>query len=44
MSIRIDVFSTNKQATHIYEKFGYRRLGSAFCDRGLFYIYEKLLQ
>lgn len=42
-SIRIDVFSTNAQAIHIYEKFGYSRLGSAFCDRGKFYIYEKLI-
>lgn len=41
-SIRIDVFSTNAQAIHIYEKFGYTRLGHAFCDRGKFYIYEKL--
>ena len=42
-SIRIDVFSTNAQAIHIYEKFGYSRLGHAFCDRGKFYIYEKLI-
>lgn len=43
-SIRIDVFSTNLQAIHIYEKFGYTRLGYAFCDRGKFYIYEKLIK
>lgn len=42
-SIRIDVFSTNSQAIHIYERFGYSRLGNAFCDRGEFFIYEKLL-
>ena len=42
-SIRIDVFSTNAQAIHIYEKSGYVRVGHAFCDRGKFYIYEKLI-
>ena len=39
--VRIDVFGTNAAAIHIYEKFGYGRVGSAVCDRGLFYIYEK---
>lgn len=42
-SIRIDVFSTNAAAIHIYEKFGYILLGNATCDRGMFYIYEKML-
>lgn len=42
-SIRIDVFSTNTAAIHIYENFLYMRVGEAICERGLFYIYEKLL-
>lgn len=42
-SIRIDVFSTNAEAIHIYEKFGYKKVGEAYCDRGLFYIYDKLI-
>ena len=42
-SVRIDVFSTNAKAIHIYEKFGYKRLGEALCERGLFYIYDKIL-
>lgn len=40
-SIRIDVFSTNMTAIHIYEKYGYTRVGEAVCERGLFFIYEK---
>lgn len=40
-SIRIDVFSTNQAAIHIYEKHGYSRVGSAVCERGPFYVYEK---
>ena len=43
-SIRIDVFSTNDKAIHIYEKFCYKRVGEAECERGLFYIYDKILQ
>ena len=43
VSIRIDVFSTNKTAIYIYEKYGYIRVGEAMCERGLFYIYEKQL-
>lgn len=42
-SVRIDVFSTNKKAIHIYEKFKYIRIGEAVCERGPFYIYEKKL-
>ena len=42
-SIRIDVFSTNNKAIHIYEKFKYKRVGIAVCERGPFYIYEKQL-
>lgn len=40
-SIRIDVFSTNAKAIHIYEKFGYTKVGDAVCERGPFFIYEK---
>lgn len=43
-SIRIDVFSTNLKAIHLYEKFNYRRVGEAVCERGRFFIYEKLIQ
>ena len=43
-SIRIDVFSTNQVAIHIYEKYGYTRVGEAVCERGSFYIYEKILK
>ena len=43
-SIRIDVFATNETAIHIYEKFGYTRVGEAVCERGLFYIYERRLR
>ena len=42
-SIRIDVFATNKKAIHIYEKYGYVRVGDAVCERGPFYVYEKLI-
>lgn len=42
-SIRIDVFGTNDKAIHIYEKAGFVRVGQAVCERGLFYIYEKLI-
>lgn len=42
-SVRIDVFGTNNRAIHIYEKFGYKRMGRAVCDRGEFFIYEKHL-
>ena len=42
LSIRLDVFSTNEHAIYIYEKSGYVRLGEDVCNRGMFYIYEKL--
>lgn len=43
LSIRIDVFGTNEKAIHIYESAGFTRVGQAMCERGLFYIYEKLI-
>jgi len=42
-SIRLDVFSTNRVAIHIYEKFGFKRVGVCQCYRGSFYVYEKRL-
>lgn len=42
-SIRLDVFSTNRVAIHIYEKFGFTRVGECQCYRGSFYVYEKIL-
>ena len=42
-SIRIDVFSTNLKAIHIYEKFDYCRVGEAICERGSFFVYEKMI-
>lgn len=43
-SSRIDVFATNEKAIHIYEKLGYVRVGNAMCERGPFFIYEKMLK
>ena len=43
LSIRLDVFSTNEHAIYLYEKLGYAKLGEDLCNRGIFYIYEKLL-
>lgn len=42
-SIRVDVFSTNKAAIHIYDKLGFELLGECLCYRGIFYVFEKLL-
>lgn len=42
-SIRIDVFSTNTTAIHIYEKFLYTKVGEAVCERGPFFVYEKII-
>lgn len=42
-SIRLDVFSTNQAAIHIYEKFGFRRVWECLCYRGTFYVYEMKL-
>ncbi|MFA5765822.1 MAG: GNAT family N-acetyltransferase [Bacilli bacterium] len=42
-SVRVDVFSANFYAIHIYEKLGFTRLDEAICDRGKFYIYENIL-
>lgn len=40
-SIRIDVFSTNSKAIHIYKKYLYKKVGNAVCERGPFFVYEK---
>ena len=42
-SVKLDVFSTNAHAIYIYEKSGYKKMGEDLCNRGTFYIYEKLL-
>ncbi len=42
-SIRIDVFSTNAKALHIYEQLGFTNLGVAYCERGAFYVLEKMI-
>lgn len=42
--IRLDVFSQNTAALHLYEKSGYRRAGSVSFRKGKFFLYEKRLQ
>lgn len=42
-SIRLDVFSKNPQAIHLYEKFGYKKVGEADWRKGRFYLMEKIL-
>ena len=42
-SVRVDVFSTNETAIHIYKKYGFNILGECLCDRGVFYVFEKML-
>ncbi|MDF2801011.1 MAG: sortase-like acyltransferase [Anaerocolumna sp.] len=42
-SIRLDAFSLNPKALHMYEKAGYVKTGVANWRKGLFYLYEKKL-
>ncbi len=42
-SIRLDAFSLNPKALHMYEKAGYVKTGEANWRKGLFYLYEKKL-
>lgn len=42
-SIRLDVFSENPFALKMYEKHGYKKVGTANWRKGLFYLYEKKL-
>lgn len=43
LSVRLDVFSKNPMAVHMYEKEGYEKKGSAVWRKGLFYLMEKKL-
>lgn len=42
-AIRLDAFSQNPTALHLYEKLGYRRAGEVRFRKGSFYLYEKKL-
>ena len=42
-SIRLDAFSKNPFSLKMYEKLGYKNIGSAQWRKGLFYLYEKKL-
>ena len=42
-AIRLDAFSLNPYALHMYEKLGYNRVGKVNWRTGLFYLYEKLI-
>ena len=40
-TIRLDAFSQNPAALHLYESRGYQKAGSIQYRKGLFYLYEK---
>lgn len=40
-AIRLDAFSCNPVALHLYEKSGYIRTGQVNFRKGIFYLYEK---
>ena len=40
-SVRLDVFSQNLHAQHLYERLGYRRTGEVRFRKGIFYLMEK---
>lgn len=42
-AIRLDAFSQNPYALRMYEKLGYLKIGEAKWRKGLFYLYEKLI-
>ena len=42
--IRLDTFSQNLKARHLYEVFGYTYAGEVTFRKGLFYLMEKALQ
>ena len=42
-TIRLDAFSQNPAALHLYESRGYRKAGEILYRKGLFYLYEKKL-
>lgn len=41
-SIRLDVFSKNLCAVHLYEKLGYKKVGNIYGSKGRFYLMEKI--
>jgi ribosomal protein S18 acetylase RimI-like enzyme len=42
-AIKLDAFSQNPHALRMYEKLGYLKIGEANWRKGLFYLYEKLI-
>ena len=42
-TVRLDVFSQNLRAFHLYEKLGYQTVGSVAWRKGKFYLMEKRL-
>lgn len=42
-AVRLDAFSENPAALHLYEKMGYRRVGQVDFRKGIFYLFEKKL-
>lgn len=42
-AIKLDAFSQNPYALRMYEKLGYLKIGEAKWRKGLFYLYEKLI-
>lgn len=42
-TIRLDAFSLNPTALHLYESRGYQKAGEISYRKGLFYLYEKKL-
>lgn len=42
-SVRLDAFSQNPSALHLYESLGYQKTGEMHIRKGRFYLYEKLL-
>lgn len=40
-TIRLDAFSQNPAALHLYESCGYQKAGTIHYRKGLFYLYEK---
>ncbi|MBE5960985.1 MAG: GNAT family N-acetyltransferase [Lachnospiraceae bacterium] len=43
-SIRLDVFSQNKQALRMYEKRGFEKTGEVHWRKGMFYLMEKKIK
>lgn len=43
LSIRLDTFSENDKACRLYEKLGYKNVGTVTFRKGLFFCFEKIL-